>query len=221
MSITKSDGPRITLVCFALKEEAAPFRRFARQNSSLRVVVTGMGKRNTESSFRAALEQQKPALVLTCGFAGGLDPKLSLGDVLYDDDPEAGLAGMLERLGAKRAHFNCAPRMIVTPTEKRALRESTGAAVVEMESHYIRVLCRERNIPSATIRVISDTANDEMPLDFNVLLTPDDRISFARLGLALLKSPGKIKELLAFQKNSAVAARNLARVLKELLSARS
>jgi adenosylhomocysteine nucleosidase len=219
MSMTPSQSQHTTLICFALKEEAAPFLRFARKNPSLQILVTGMGKRNTEKSFRAALEQQRPALVLTCGFAGGLDPRLNLGAVVYDADPDTGLIGTLEKLGAKQTHFHCAPRILVTSAEKRSVREATGDDAVEMESHYIRALCREQKIPSATIRVISDTADEEMPLDFNTCMTPDDRVSITRIMFAMLKSPGNVPALLAFQKKSALAAKNLARVLTGLLSA--
>lgn len=206
-----------TLVCFALKEESAPFLRFARKNPALRILVTGMGKRNTEKSFRTALEQQQPSLVLTCGYAGGLDPKLNLGDVVYDADPDTGLIGKLEKLGAKQVRFNCATRILVTSAEKRSVREKTGDDAVDMESHYIRELCLERKIPSATIRVISDTADEEMPLDFNAFVTSDDQVSIPRIAFAVLKSPGKIPALLALQKKSSLAAHKLARTLEQLL----
>jgi nucleoside phosphorylase len=221
MNMTPSPEQHTTLVCFALKEEAAPFLRFARKSPFLRILVTGMGKRNTEKSFRAALEQQRPSLVLTCGYAGGLDPRLNLGDVVYDADPDMVLISTLEKLGAKQARFHCASRILVTSVEKRAVREKTGDDAVEMESRYIRKLCLEQKIPSATIRVISDTADEEMPLDFNAFVTPDDQLSITRIALAVLKTPGKIPALLAFQKKSALAANNLARALEQLLVLRA
>ena len=217
MNMTPSPEQQTTLVCFALKEEAVPFLRFARKNPSLKILVTGMGKRNTEKSFRAALQQQRPSLVVTCGYAGGLDPKLNLGDVVYDADPDTGLINKLEKLGAKQARFHCAPRILITPAEKRVARVKTGDDAVEMESHYIRALCLEHKIPSATIRVISDTADEEMPLDFNAFMTPDDCVSISQIVLAVLKSPSKVPALLTFQKKSALAAKNLARALEQLL----
>ena len=89
-----------------------------------------------------------------------------------------------------------------------------------MESSVIRNLCHEWKIPSATIRVISDTAQDDLPLDFNALMTSDDRIHFGKLLLAILKSPRKIPQLIAFQRETMTAARELGRVLSELLGAR-
>lgn len=206
-----------TLVCFAVKEESEPFRKIIRHDAPVQILVTGMGKRNAVKSFLDALEQRSPGLVLSCGFAGGLDPVLSTGTVVYDADPNCGLQTVLESFGAKHVRFFCASRIAVTSLEKRNIRETTGADAVEMESEHIRALCKQRNIPSATVRVISDAADEELPLDFNALMTQDDTISYGRLSLEILRSPGKIPQLLSLQKRSAMAANNLAVVLKELL----
>jgi adenosylhomocysteine nucleosidase len=219
-SLDKSHVSRIlhtTLVCFAVKEEAAPFMRVIHNHPACSVIVTGMGKLNAESAVRSFFEQQKPNLVLTCGFAGGLDPELTLGTVVFEENQGGDLGTVLEKLCAKRVKFFCASRMIITPAEKRSLREKTGADAVEMESGSIRALCSERHIPCATVRVISDTAGEELPLDFNRFMAPDNSISYARLGLAVLKSPGKFPQMLSFHKRTTRVAEKLARVLKDVL----
>lgn len=208
------------LVCFALKEEAGPFQRIVGGKPSVRVLVSGMGKRSVENAVLAFLDQQIPSLVLTCGFAGGLDPALTFGTVVYEENTGADLSEVLEKLGALRVRFFSASRMIVTPAEKRFVYEKTGSGAVEMESGHVAAICRERNIPCATVRVISDTADEELPLDFNLLMTPDGKISFARLGLAVLQSPGVVPHLLALRKRTSLAAENLACILADLLRKR-
>lgn len=205
------------LVCFAIREEAGPFQRFVRGKPSVRVLVSGMGKRNVENAVLAFLKQQTPSLVLTCGFAGGLDPTLSFGTVVYEENTGVGFSEILEKLGALRVRFFSASRMIITPAEKRLLYEKTGSGAVEMESSHVAAICRERNIPCVTVRVISDTADEELPLNFNLLMTPEGKISFARLGLAVLQSPGIVPHLLALRKRTSFAAKNLARILTDLL----
>ncbi|MBI5386038.1 MAG: hypothetical protein HZA90_15290 [Verrucomicrobia bacterium] len=206
------------LVCFALKEEAAPFRRLVADRPNLHVLITGIGRQNSERRFREALAPPLPSLVLTCGYAGALNPARGLGDVVFSADPASGLKPKLAALGAKEARFHCADRMIATATEKAALRQSTGADAVEMESEIIRHLCRERGLSSATVRVISDTANEDLPLDFNLLTTPDLRLSYAKLAVAIMKSPGVVPALLKLQKQTRHAAVKLAEVLMRALS---
>jgi hypothetical protein len=88
-----------------------------------------------------------------------------------------------------------------------------------MESQVICAVCREQNIPSATVRVILDTANEDLPLDFNQLMTADQKLSYGKLALALAKSPGKIGVLLRLQKEGEAAAGKLAVVLGRITAA--
>ncbi len=250
------------LLAFAVKEEARPFQRLIGTHLDLRVLLTGVGQRNAGKAIGKALAERSPKLVLTCGFAGGLNPELAAGTVVFSVDekrlgalnppptppregsllsdargqfpswkgsgvgPEAQkLATQPELLvaaflaaGAQPARFHCADRVAASAEEKRALRQSTGADAVEMESGVICAICREHNIPSATVRVISDAANQDLPLDFNQLMHEEQNLSYGELALALLKSPGKIRALLQLQKQTRAAAERLAQVLAKAIA---
>jgi hypothetical protein len=251
------------LICFALKEEAAPFRKMAAGTVAAAkapsILITGIGRRNAEKSLREFLNScrsrgnetqtkqnietphvvsYEPNLVLTCGFAGGLNPDLKLGDVVFEtaNAPLApslsppgeervsartgeGLFSKLSAAGAKPAKFFCADRIATTVAEKKKLRAETGADAAEMESEAIHAICRERGIPCATVRVISDTANEDLPLDFNVLSKPDQSLDYGKLLWAIARSPGKIGALLKLRNQTRFAAEQLASVLEKIVSA--
>lgn len=213
------------LICFALKEEAAPFRNFAAARPDVSVLIVGIGRRNAEKSVRKFLEDSSghlPDCVLTCGFSGGLNPDLRIGDVIFEcPEPLTLNLQLLTRLtaaGAQPARFFCADRIATTVTEKKKLRDETGADVVEMESAAIHSVCRERGIPSATVRVISDTANEDLPLDFNSLAKPDKSLDFGKLFFAIAKSPRKIRALMQLHKKTSFAASRLADILAKAIS---
>lgn len=210
---------RTVLVCFAVKEEARAFQKLAEGRADLSVLIVGMGKRNAEAAIREALSKERPRLVLTCGFAGGLTPQLTAGAVVFSCDAEAKLDAALQAAGAKPARFHCAERVAATAAEKRALRESSGADAVEMESDAIRAVCREQGLPGATVRVILDTAEEDLPLDFNQLMTPEMRLDGAKLALAIMKAPGKIGALRRLQQQGNACAEKLARVLEQITAA--
>jgi hypothetical protein len=48
------------------------------------ILITGIGRQNAEKSVREFLATHSPELVLTCGFAGGLNPDLKPGDVVFE-----------------------------------------------------------------------------------------------------------------------------------------
>lgn len=203
-----------TLICFAVREEIGK----SVSNTGVEVLITGMGRKNAEESIQRRLAASVPALVLTCGFAGGLNPNLPGRAVVFSAEEGTDLIPALTALGAIPVRFHCASRVAITAAEKQQLWQTTGADAVEMESEVIREICRRRQIPSATIRVISDAAQEDLPLDFNALMTPSHQISFAKLAWQLAKSPAKIPRLLELQKRTAQARDSLGDVLVKLLS---
>lgn len=208
-----------TLVCFALKEEANALQRLAGGQAGVSLLLTGIGRNNSRRTFLERLEQLTPDLVFTCGFAGGLNPVLAVGDVLFTT-ADSQLHAKLLAAGAKPGRFFCAPRIATTAREKSDLRQASTADAVEMESEVIQDLCGERRIPCATVRVISDAADEDLPLDFNQLSKPDLSLDFGKLAWAIAKSPGKIPALLRLQKNTGQAAKRLAAVLSEVIGLR-
>jgi uridine phosphorylase len=180
------------------------------------VLITGMGRANAEDSIRKALRMVQPELVLSCGFAGGLNPKLASETIVFEGGDE-GMEATLLSLGAFGVKFHCAERVAVTALEKRALRQSTKADVVEMESAVIGAVCQEAGIPFATVRVILDAAEEDLPLDFNRLMTRKQKLNYFKLTGALLKSPRKIGELKKFQKRCRAAALKLAATLVRII----
>lgn len=205
-----------SLVCFALKEEATPFRKIAAKNSAIHILIVGIGRRNAEKSVRKFLTRQTPEQVFTCGFAGGLNPDLKIGDVVFEGEAASDDQQQLLAAGARPGKIFCADRIATTVAEKKKLRAETGADLVEMESAAIQAVCRERKIPCTTIRVVSDTAQEDLPLDFNALAKPDQSLDFGKLFLAIARSPRKIGALLALQKQTSLAARQLSVVLEKI-----
>src|SRR6267154_4221338 len=129
-----------TLICFALKEEAAPFHKIAAAHPGVFTIIVGIGRQNAEKSMREFLAnpfwgahasgvqfsasrrkhsgatpgraretRALPELVLTCGFAGGLNPELKLGEVVFElSTLNSQLSTRLLAAGAKPAKFFCA-----------------------------------------------------------------------------------------------------------------
>lgn len=210
--------PPYTLVCFAMPEEARPFRRLIKGRAEVRVLETGVGQRNAEATLRVWLRQTQPRAVYTCGFAGGLNPAFRSGQILFETDAASPLRATLLAAGLQPARFLCADRILVTPAEKADQWRRTAADAVEMESEAIQAVCRNAGIPCATVRVISDDSEESLPLDFNRFMTANQRFNYAALGWTLIRSPSKIAELLRFQRRLRPATERLAQVLQRLIA---
>jgi nucleoside phosphorylase len=205
-------GP-LRVVCFAVKEEARFFQRLASARREVRVLLTGIGSRNAERVVRSLLEASRPGLVVSAGFAGGLKAGLARGTVLFANAQYATLEKALLAAGAERGRFHFAKRVVTRAAEKKRLHEDTGADAVEMESQIIHAVCDEHQVPCVTVRVVLDTAAEDLPLDFGELLTPDERMDMWKLAVAVMKRPGRIPALLKLRKDSELAAKRLGEVL--------
>lgn len=204
------------LITFAVPEEARPFLRRLRKapdGSNIRCRVTGMGSANATRALQEEFARERPAAVLTCGFAGGLDPRWPAGTVLWEADRDFPGSSRWESARLQHGTFHCAERVVVTSAAKRELFRETRHDAVEMESGVIRRLCRAEGIPSATVRVISDAAEENLPLDFNRLMDCEMKLRIGRLVWEVMKLPACIPGLIRFQRQIASAAEGLAEVL--------
>lgn len=207
------------LVCFAMEDEARRFRSQISHRPDCEILLTGIGPRNAAQALERALKSSAPGLVLSSGFAGGLNPEHQAGTVGFELPSDSSLASALLGLRAKPMRFHTTNRIASTAEAKLDLWHSTGADAVEMESGRIREICAQRKISSATIRIISDAAQEDLPLDFNQLMTADQRLDYVKLAWALAKSPGTVARLWSFRGRMNAFAAKLAGVLSGVLGA--
>jgi len=188
-----------TLTCFAVKEEAEPYEQHPRKHSSVEILITGMGAKNAEESLRKSIAIHRPLLVLSCGFAGGLNPYLDRGTVIFSGG-DARLESRMLAAGAVHGHIGNVEHVITKAAEKQKLFESLKVDAVDMESEALAKVCTEEKIQFAIVRVIMDAANEDLPVDFNELMTPELTINRFKLATMLVKAPKNIFVLKKFRK---------------------
>ena len=105
-------------------------------------------------------------------------------------------------------------RVAITARDKCDLRASTGAAVVEMESAAVARKAREWDIPFGCVRVVSDVAGEDLPLDFNRYRDQNGRFDRTRIALAALGRPFTVLPgLMRLDRNCRRAAERLGEFL--------
>jgi adenosylhomocysteine nucleosidase len=90
--------------------------------------------------------------------------------------------------------------------EKRRLQRLTDATGLDMESAALAGVAQERGLPMAIVRTVSDLADEDLPLDFNLFLRPT---GWAKGMQALIRSPSSVEGLNRLRKQSRVAADRL------------
>ena len=83
-----------------------------------------------------------------------------------------------------------------------------------METEAIARCARERQAPFRAIRVVSDLAGEDLPLDFNLYLDAEGHISRGRIALHALKKPfTTIPALARLNRNCRIASEALGEFL--------
>jgi adenosylhomocysteine nucleosidase len=170
------------------------------------LVANGPGPRLVEQAL-----QTKPDVdrMVSIGFCGALDPALRIGDIVISGE-------VPEELGASfvQGDVLSVDRVAITVAEKGELRASTQAAVVEMESAAVARKARQWEMPFGCVRVVSDVADENLPLDFNRYRDADGRFSRTRIALAAMGHPFTVLPgLIRLDRNCRLAAERLGEFL--------
>lgn len=195
---------RIIAVC-GLQSEAKAIRGGC---PGMEVLAGGGDGARLERELEALLEAG-PALVLSTGLGGGLDPTLAVGSVVIDGDVTLAAALAAALPGAVLAPITGQDTIAAGVVGKSDLRMSTGAAVVDMESHIAARVARRHGVPVAAIRVISDAANEELPPAALVGMRPDGGIALGAVLASLACKPTQLPALIRTGRHAGLAHRVL------------
>lgn len=206
-------------------------RRGELAGSELILAVTGDGEVAARRGAARLLDEIKSDAVFAIGVAGGLSPGLEPGELVVADqvmdengftvetDPEW-LARGLAVEASRRGTIISSTRIAVTPGEKaRLLRrlEGDGVAVVDLESAAFVGEAVSRGVPCLALRAVCDTAEEELPLDFNQFRTAMGGVSKGRVMRHALIHPGLLESLLGLRDRVKTCASNLAGMVAEVL----
>ena len=112
--------------------------------------------------------------------------------------------------------FFSAVRVVGRAEEKRHLGAHSDA--VEMESFEVLLESAASGIPAIAIRVISDTVDEDLPLDMNRIFTDEGQVSIPRVLGQVALHPGSVPDLVRLGQNSKAAAESLAGFLDKYIA---
>ena len=140
--------------------------------------------------------------MISTGYCGALDPTLRVGDIVISNETHLSSTRAFTRGGVTTQD-----RVAVTAAEKRALLEQTAAIAVDMEAASVEQRAKELGVAYACVRVVSDAAAEDMPLDFNRYRSADGSFSRGRIALAAMARPFSVMPaLLEFDRRSKQAS---------------
>ena len=151
--------------------------------------------------------QHSPQGIIVMGVCGSLCPELSIGESVFlsqvqtvgsltyqktDPDLTQQLAARLQAKTSQAFRTNCigasTPSVIATMIAKQQLAQQTQAQVVDMENAAILDFAKTQNIPTAILRVVSDSMTGDLP-DLSQAVDAQGNLNPWALTQAFLKQP--------------------------------
>ncbi len=172
-----------------------------------------------------AVANERPRLVISCGFSGALVPSLASGDLVLassvcDDSGESiavaepVLRAARQALGTPavaEGEILCATQVAATTAEKRALARP-GRLAIDLESWPAARAAQLAGIPWLGIRVVLDPLDADLPA---FTRTPRDSYVVPALRYAL-GGPSAVADLARLGLRARTASRSLERALRLL-----
>jgi adenosylhomocysteine nucleosidase len=209
-----------------------------RYDCRLTLVQSGIGPEQAGRAARQLIRHERCDLMMSIGFACALIPSAP-GDLLIGADvvwlpvgmglstdpgvPAIGCdpsfqatavqAAKSGGLAARGGRIVTAARVLVHADEKRGIARATGAIGLDMESAALGAIAMEYRTPFLVARTASDLLNEDLPLDFNLFLTPS---GWARGALGLLR-PASLFGLRRLRRQTRLASERLTTFLERFL----
>ncbi len=231
------------LVTFAVDAEFAPWRKmrpFAKQTEEtaeffvsrigdavVNVLLTGVGGKSAWRETTKIIWNGDVDVCVSSGLAGALRSEYQPGDILAGKVVHAvswkrvvtsdiKLIQLAEEHGARVVGaFYSAEHVVGLASEKRALGKFADA--VEMESGVVLYEASAFGAKGIAIRGISDAADEDMPLDFNKVITSTGDVSIPRVLGEVVRHPFSVPALMRFGNQSRMAAEKLCAFLDHYL----
>jgi adenosylhomocysteine nucleosidase len=180
-------------------------------------VCGGMGTHAVLRGFAAAEHIGTLDLVLSVGWAGALDEAMKPGHCYIASEVIDALTG--ERFSLTDSKRNL--KLVTTPrvaaeTEKLRLRNSYGAALVDMEAAAVARLAQIRGIPICCFKAVSDGPGAKLP-DLNRFIDVSGQLRMLPFLAHVALRPQYWGPLIQLGKTSSVAAKALAAAIQKFL----
>jgi len=195
-------------ITFALRAEsnqlAAQLHEKKINDRPIVIWHTGVGQKRCLLRMNGFLKSEPPDYLISSGFAGGVDADLQVGDlILAENFSDRHLLAKAEEIlagGKVRAvKIFTSTTIVDSIADRNKIARANSAAAVDMETAVIAEVCARHGVRMLSLRVITDSLQDPLPVPPPVLFNIDrQQTDFARLLRYLLRHPGATRRLLNF-----------------------
>ena len=200
------------------------------RDKDVALFVSGMGEERAYKAAKAACAELRPVAYICIGLSTALEERIGPGGVVVGESaisPDRSVtypadASLLSTAraaledAATFAPLTASLRVAWRSVDKRLIAAHCPAAALDMESFGAAKACAEAGVPFLAVRAISDSLDEDLPVDFN-LFSSGGGMDWPHFFFYIVTHPGVIPPLMRLGRNSRLAARNLTDAVEALL----
>jgi adenosylhomocysteine nucleosidase len=195
------------------------------------VVHSGAGQKAAAQATRALIDGHRPQWVVSAGFASGLASDVNRGDVVIADsvanqnDDRLTIDLTIDPLtatamrGVHLGRLVTLDRLPLNEKDKRATGNRHAALAADSATYAVLDMCRESKVRCLAVRIISDSAADNLPADVAHLLA--EKSVAGKLGAAtgaIWRRPSSFKDWWKFKEEAGKYSNRLAIFLESMIA---
>ncbi len=178
-------------------------------------VCSGIGAEQGRRATEAVIQEARPAMLISVGFAGALDSSLKVADIVEPRVVVNGADGSRTDTGRGNGVVVSATA-VAGPEQKRRLAGAYGAIAVDMEGASVAIGAQAHGIDFAALKSISDELDFAMP-PINEFVSTDGKFRHARFAVHVAVRPWLWRQTIALARNSSRASHALCDALADYL----
>ena len=208
----------------ATESRGGPFVEARLAGRPVLFAATGDGADNATRVAGDLLRRHPVCGLIVAGTSGALSPSLAPGSLVVARRVLQGHSpapppdpGWVEKVlscgGVEGGTVVSSPAILWTRDSKAAAYAGLGSgepAVVDLETAAVARVAADHGVPYIAVRAISDSAGEDLPLDFNRYRDESGRIDRFRVALAAVLRPRLIAPLWRLKRRVAMCSDNLA-----------
>jgi adenosylhomocysteine nucleosidase len=197
------------------------------------IVESGPSCDRARRATMALLDAHTPRWLISTGFCGALNKEMKIGQIVVANritttqgdelTVDIGMTSDVER-GLYVGRTLTVDHVVRLVSEKQALGDQTKSIAVDMETHAIASVCRERKTRFVAVRAISDDLSEDLPPEILSVMGDTGAVRIGAVVGALWNRPGSYKDLWRLRTNAMTAAAHLADfldgIIKQLYASR-
>ena len=205
--------PLVKTWCSSQREHDGRRFRFY-ENGEVVLVCGGIGAAPARRASEAVIALFNPQRICSAGFAGALDPKLEVGDLVRP-------ATVINGADGSRTIVNGGAGVLVSfgsvadPEQKKKLRDSYDAEMVDMEAAAVARSAEARGKDFIAVKAVSDELDFEFP-SMDRFVDSEGRFLEGRFAFYVAIRPWIWPRIMRLAQNSNRAAHALCMYLRTL-----